>query len=178
MRGFFAILLLMLLCLVASAVAALMWFAPMGPEGNLWITTYASNARTPLFSAFITLGSSLQTLKTAILQRLKDAYDSPSYQELYLRLRVTAPNAKYYGSLERLSIALALNIGLSFLTAALQLTLGFTKSPVTIGICLGFPAATILLVFYLSAQMFLAHREWFKKIETEKQESLKPAEPR
>src|SRR5262245_5570354 len=135
MSRFFAILLISLLVLVGGATAALTSSAPTGPEGNLWITAYASFARTPLFSGFLTLGSFLLTLKTAILQRLKDAYDSSEYQTLYLRLRVTCPKAKYYGSLERLSIALATNIGLSFLTAVLQLTLGFTKFPIAIGTC-------------------------------------------
>jgi len=173
MLKFFIILFVFFLASAAFAVAAIAFWAPVSSEGNLWITAYATYARTPLFSAFITLGSFLLTLKTAILQRLKDAYDSETYKTLYLRLKVSCPDAKYYGSLERLGTALATNIVFSFLTAVLQLTIGFIKSAITVGLCVGIAATTISLIFYLSIQMFLAHREWFSKIEAEKQEDLK-----
>ncbi len=141
-------------------------------DGNLWAKAYQDYARTPLFTAFITLGSFLLTLKTTILQRLREAYETDDYRDRYLRLRETLPKARYYGSLERLSLALATNVGFALTTSLLQMSFGFVRAAWSVAICIGFAVVSLFLVLFLTVQMFLAHREWFDKIEKEQQDKL------
>ena len=67
-----------------------------------------------------------------------------------------------------MSTALSCNVILALSTAGCQLTLGFVRSPLSTATCIGFAGASLALVIYLTVQLTLAHREWFKKIEKDK----------
>jgi hypothetical protein len=90
---------------------------------------YGASIRTPTFSALLTLGSFLLTLKSAILQRLKDSFDTEYEAKLYIRNHKKNPKRTYYASLENMSIALSASIFAAFFSALLQLTLGFVCHP-------------------------------------------------
>lgn len=165
MRRFFAIIGFSLVA--ATLLAWLLFFRSVVDPLKL-IENYQTSARTPIFSGFVTLGSFLLTLKTTIIQRLKDAYDTDEYADKFLELRAKHKDLLYYGSLSNLGTALAANICLSLSTSAVQMTLGFVKHPVAISICIGFAATTLGLVLYLTVQMSLAHKDWFRKIEADR----------
>lgn len=135
-----------------------------------WINAYFMQARVPMFTGFLTLGSFLLTLQTAIIQRLKEAYDSADYARMVDQIRAKKKDKaiRYYGGLERVGIALATNVILSLITAALQMTLGFFQTTWSTAICGAFAVTTVMLVIYLTIQLVLAHRHWFRKIEAEK----------
>lgn len=136
---------------------------------QLWIDAYFNQARVPMFTGFLTLGSFLLTLQTAIIQRLKEAYDDPDYTRRLSQLRAKKKKAvRHYGGLERVGIALASNVILSLVTASLQMTLGFAQTTWSTAICGAFALTTVILVIYLTIQLVLAHRQWFRKIEAEK----------
>jgi hypothetical protein len=177
MKWFFTILFSILVVATVTAWVLFNKYAPMSAAGeNLWLKGYADYARTPLFTAFITLGSFLLTLKTTILQRLREGYDTEAYEKRFLILKGKNPSLKYYGSLERLATALATNVTLSLLTSLFQMTLGFTGRALPVAICLASAFTSILLVFYLTLQMFLSHREWFEKIEEDRCKAVKKRE--
>src|ERR1700687_4464552 len=60
--------------------------------------SYASGARAPLFSGLLTVGSFLLALKTTILQRMKDAFDSPDQEAKYSKYKepYSDRSHKYY----------------------------------------------------------------------------------
>jgi heme/copper-type cytochrome/quinol oxidase subunit 3 len=125
-----------------------------------------------MFAGFLTLGSFLLTLQTAILQRLTMAFDTDDYCNRYLVLKSRDPNVRYYGSLERMNIALFINIILALTTAGAQMSIGFVRRNSTTAVCVGLAATTLILVAYLTFQLHLAHKEYFKKIEEDKVNKL------
>ena len=165
MKLFFVILLGFL---ALFSGAAYMLFERAGSDADKWIEIYFSQARVPMFTGFLTLGSFLLTLQTAIIQRLKEAYDSPDYSRRVAQMREKGKEVKHYGSLERVGIALSSNVILALSTSLLQMTLGFVRETWSTAVCISFGLTTILLVVYLTIQLVLAHRQWFKKIEEEK----------
>lgn len=172
--GKFFMLLVAILLLSVGGWGMLFSTGPVDANGiNTWIKIYQDSARTPLFTAFFTVGSFLLTLKTAILQRLKEAYDRDDYKELYLEHKESKPNARFYAALERLSLALATSVIFTLVTSASQMVLGFSTSTWLIAVCTGLATTAILLVAFLTIQMFLAHRDWFHKIEADMQKELK-----
>jgi ABC-type multidrug transport system fused ATPase/permease subunit len=133
---------------------------------------YSASIRTPTFSALLTLGSFLLTLKSAILQRLKDSFDTVEEARLYIRHLKKQPNRHYYSSLENMSVALSASIFMAFVSALLQLTLGFVSHPFAIGISLSSAITTFALVMYLWREIARTHRKWLSKIEAERQVEL------
>jgi len=147
----------------------------MGSSWDECIKLYQSNARTPLFSGFITMGSFLLALKTNILSRLKENYDSPEYRMNYRATREQPGNshAKYYDTLEKLSKALGWNIYYCLITAMSQMTLGFVFMPWAFGVCAGLAAGCLLFLVTLTYYLLSAHNEWFDTIEKQMQATLK-----
>ncbi|MDQ8201492.1 hypothetical protein QEH54_00640 [Pelagicoccus sp. SDUM812003] len=121
-----------------------------------------------MFTGFLTLGSFLLTLQTGIIQRLKEAYESTDHARKIRQLRDKGKEVRYYGSLERVGIALSTNVILALTTSLSQMTLGFVQTNWSTAICVGLGFTTIALVVYLTVQLVLAHHQWFKKIEAEK----------
>jgi hypothetical protein len=161
--------------LISAALCwcALVLFYGQLPSGvNEGVSIYMGNARIPMFTAFLTLGSFLLTLQTAIIQRLKDAYDNEDYKNRYLNLVHQGDDEPYYGSLNRLSKALSLNVILALCASGAQMTLGFVQSVWSTSICVALGATALILVIFLTAQMMMAHNEWFVKIEKEKKRQL------
>lgn len=137
------------------------------------IDGYQDKARTPIFSAFITLGSFLLTLKTAILQRLKDGFDSKAHEEAYLyRCETTSEPGRYYESLGNMSVALSSAVFFSLLSAACQMTFGFVKNDWAFALCAAMPTTTLLMILYLWREISLAHKNWITKIEEDKKATL------
>lgn len=169
MKTFFSLL---VLCLIGFSAGAYLLLENVASNSGDWIGIYQTQARVPMFTGFLTLGSFLLTLQTAILQRLREAYDSADYCRRVEQLRSKGKDVRYYGSLERVGIALSTNVILALLTALLQMTLGFVKASFATSVCVAFGLTTILLVVYLTVQLVLAHHQWFKKIEEDKSASL------
>jgi hypothetical protein len=133
---------------------------------------YGTSIRTPTFSALLTLGSFLLTLKTAILQRLKESFDTKEEARLYIRHLKKDPHRRYYASLENMSVALSASIFAAFLSALLQLTLGFVCHPFAVAVSLASAVTTFALVIYLWWEIAKTHRKWLSKIEAERQVEL------
>jgi hypothetical protein len=139
---------------------------------SCYFDIYSSNARTPLFTAFVTLGSFLLTLKTTILQRLKEGFDSPEHEKRYLYVVANGIVGDYYASLFRMSSAIATCVVLSLISSLGQMTIGFIRGKWSFALCVAFPATTLLAVLYLWLQIVSAHTLWLKSIETKKQSDL------
>ena len=165
MKLFFAIL---LSSLTLFSLAVYFLAERAGVDASKWVEIYYTQARVPMFTGFLTLGSFLLTLQTAIIQRLKEAYDSADHSRKVAQMRAKGKAVRYYGSLERVGIALASNVILALSTSLLQMTLGFVRTTWSTAICVSFGLTTILLVVYLTIQLVLAHHQWFKKIEEDK----------
>lgn len=172
MRLFGLILFAVFAALFVGALWVFQCVAPVDSDGNVWVGLYFAQARVPMFTGFLTLGSFLLTLQTAIIQRLKDAYDTDSYKERYLILKERDRNVRYYGSLERMSVALSTNVILALCTAASQLTVGFLRTEWSTAFCIAIAITSLSLVVYLTIELLLAHKEWFEKIENERQKQL------
>ncbi len=142
------------------------------------IDLYQRNARTPIFSGFITMGSFLLALKTNILGRLKDTYDTDEYKLIYrARLEGTKNSQfRFYETLERLSRSLGWNIYFCLFTALCQMTLGFLFKPWAFAVCAGLAASCLLFLLTLTYYLLSAHKEWFDTIESQMQEKLKDLE--
>lgn len=149
-------------------------------ESTCIITGYQEKARTPIFSAFITLGSFLLTLKTAILQRLKDGFDSKSHEDAYLyHCDSGGEPGKYYESLDNMSTALSSAVFFSLLSAACQMTFGFSAKPWAFALCAATPTTTLLVILFLWYEISQAHKKWITKIEEDKKTALfKPKKPK
>lgn len=146
-------------------VGVAMWVADYHPE---IVGGYQANARTPLFSGFITLGSFLLTLKTTILQRLKDGFDSKEHEDAYLYNIENGGSGAYYESLANMSVALSWAVFFSLGTSACQMTIGFVNSTWAFGVCAAMPASTLIWITFLWREISIAHRGWIKKIEEDK----------
>lgn len=168
MRLFFLILLFAFLALFTVLDYAFTHWALVDKGVNVWVETYFTQARIPMFTGFLTVGSFLLTLQTAIIQRLKDAFDTEDYKRRVMVLREKKPETRYYGALERMSVALSSNVVLALATAVSQLTVGFVRQQWSTVTCIALAGTSVVLVVYLTVQLMLAHREWFEKIEQEK----------
>jgi len=166
MRKFFAILFGIFICLIV----AFGWIAYIHPQ---IIDLYQKNARTPIFSACITLGSFLLTLKTAILQRLKEGFDCPQHEEAYLSYVRDHGDSPYYASLNNMSVALSSCVAVSLVSAIAQMSFGFSEQFWAFAICAAFPSLNIGLLLYLWLQIAIAHNLWIQGIESQKQADLK-----
>lgn len=136
------------------------------------VESYEKNARGSLFTAFLTLGSFLLTLKSTILQRLKDGFDCRDHEEKYLYFVMSGQNGRYYESLANMSVAISTCVAMALISSLLQLTLGFAGTRTSFSFCAAFPLTTLLLVFYLWIQIALAHGMWLKAIEEKRQDEL------
>ncbi len=168
MKAFVAILLIALAVFSGGAFWLITHFAT---DSSKWIEVYYEQARIPMFTGFLTLGSFLLTLQTVIIQRLKEAYDSEDYGRKVSQMRAKGKVIKHYGSLQRVGVVIAANVILALTTSLLQLTIGFLRLPWSTAICIAFGLTTILLVIYLTIELVLAHRQWFEKIEADKNRS-------
>jgi uncharacterized ion transporter superfamily protein YfcC len=133
-----------------------------------FISTYEDGIRTPVFAAFFTLGSFLLTLKTALLQRLKEGFDSSKHKEAYERIVRKDSSAKYYNSLHNASFALSASVLLCFGSSLLQMVLGFVSAAWAVAICCALPLVTMLTVGLLWWQLSAAHSLWLDKIEEDR----------
>lgn len=165
MKSFFVIL---ALGLAAFSVGGYWILEHIPTAPGTWIEIYYTQARVPMFTGFLTLGSFLLTLQTAIIQRLKEAYDSADHARKVSQMQAKGKQVRYYGSLERVGLALSTNVILALITSLLQMSLGFVRQSWSTAVCMAFGLTTILLVVYLTIQLVLAHRQWFIKIEEEK----------
>lgn len=147
----------------------------MGIPTDRFLEIYGSAARTPIFTGFLTMGSFLLAMKTNILTRLKESYDSEKYRLEFLRRNSFKPKkdwSRFYAPLERLSRVLGYNVIACLLTSLLQMTLGFYMHPVAFAICVGLAGACLALLTYLTIVLMGAHQDWFNTIEAKALEEL------
>lgn len=114
------------------------------------IIKYHSDWRVGLFTASITLASFLFTMKSFVIQTIKEKiYDKKSYKDKVKQRRdsESVPKTEYYGALKRLSFLLKWTILIALINAIFQLTLSYFSSPWFAVICLATSAVTALLFF-------------------------------
>lgn len=169
MKCFFGLL---LFCISGATIGFYVMLEHFVQCSEHWVSGYFNNARVPMFTGFLTLGSFLLTLQTGIIQRLKEAYESTDHARKIRQLRDKGKQVRYYGSLERVGIALSTNVILALTTSLSQMTLGFVQTSWSTAVCVGLGFTTIALVVYLTVQLVLAHHQWFKKIEDDKTGSV------
>lgn len=119
------------------------------------------------------MGSFLLTLKTTILARIKETYETQSYRDVFREKRLANPSVKYFSQLENLGGALGLSVILCLLAACVQLTLGFWWNPIAFGLCTGIAATALMLLIRLTVEIAAAHRDWFNKIEEDAQDLMR-----
>lgn len=174
MRGFWFTLVGLFVVAALATWAGLTW-NDLHPASNheASVMVYQKNARTPIFTAFLTVASLMLAMKTNILARLKEGYDGYDHLKTVLHLRKTKPGTEYYGFLRRIGQALAGCITMALVTSLLQMTLGFVNARWAAAIAIGAALTTMLTVVYLTVVMFGAHEAWFKKIAADKETDLK-----
>lgn len=165
--------------IVSAFLTTILWAAcefsilAGGPSRDTFIEEYQKFARTPLFSGFFTMGSFLVALKTNILARIKETYDTQEQLILYQSEKADNPHARYYEGLFNLGNALGINIISCLISALCQFTLGFWSNSISFAICTGVSISTFLLLLHLTVILMQAHRDWFIKIEKDAQTSIR-----
>lgn len=134
------------------------------------IEVYGNGIRTPVFSAFFTMGSFLIALKSSIIARIKETYDTSSHMVHFQSERARNPDAKFYSGLELLSVALGVNVILCLASSLVQMVFGFIESRWSVSICIGVPVLTFSLLIYLTDIIIKSHRNWFDKMNEEAEE--------
>lgn len=177
-----------ILILVVAVFSGLFWFLAYraGVDNSqtwVWVEFYRQGLRTPLFSGLLTIGGFLLTLKTSILLRIKEIYDSPGheknwriYRDQLIRNNSSAKPRGFYYGFQNLGVALLANVVMSLSSAILQVTVGFINRPWAIGVCLGFAATALILLLFLWFQIASNLMRWFTMIEDNKQEQLRTAD--
>jgi hypothetical protein len=146
----------------AASECAVLWG---GPTAREVVADYQSFARTPIFTSFFTMGSFLIALKTTILGRIKDTYETQAYRDSYRLRKEKNPDEKYYAGLENLGKALGWNVVLCLVAAFTQMTLGFWSNTIAFSICVGVASCALVLLVRLTLVLMSAHKDWFLKIE-------------
>ncbi|ELV8552894.1 hypothetical protein [Vibrio furnissii] len=114
------------------------------------ILTYQSKWSVGLFSSSITLASFLFTMKSFVIQTVKDKiYDSESYRDKIKQRRQSGAKIEYYGGLKRLALLLRWTILLALINAMFQLVLTIFDSVWLALLCLSTSLITGILFFFV-----------------------------
>ncbi|MCA2019089.1 hypothetical protein LDJ79_23475 [Vibrio tritonius] len=114
------------------------------------ILSYQSKWSVGLFTSSITLASFLFTMKSFVIQTVKDKiYDTESYKDKIKQRRASGSNIEYYGGLKRLAFLLRWTILLALINAMFQLFLTIFHCVWLAILCLTTSAITGLLFFFV-----------------------------
>lgn len=125
------------------------------------------------------MGSFLIAMKTTILGRLQQCYDTEEHKRNYLAKNCNLPidqRSHFYQGLENLSKAIGWNVMFCLFTSFVHLTLGFCPSPIPYSICVACTGGCVSLLAFLTLRIMAEHRDWFKVIENIAQTKLKQEE--
>lgn len=96
----------------------------ISPEFTTLILDYHSKWSVGIFTSSLTLASFLFTMKSFVIQNIKDKiYDTPSYRDKVKQRRDSGSKVEYYGGLRRLSFLLKWTILIALINAMFQLCL-------------------------------------------------------
>ena len=120
----------------------------ISPEVACAILAYHSKWSVGIFTSSLTLASFLFTMKSFVIQTVKDKiYDTPDYKNKVQQRRESGSNVQYYGGLKRLSFLLKWTILVALTNSMFQLCLSpFDNVWLTI-ICLVTSVITGMLFF-------------------------------
>lgn len=132
---------------------------------------YAANLRLPFFTAFLTVGGFLLSLKAFILINMKEKlYDSHQYRERHERNAALAAANKaeaesLYAPLQRLASLLFYAILVCLLASVSQITLGLVRHWAAALVCIALATlgVTLLLVSLFNVRSTLKY--WFALLE-------------
>ena len=116
------------------------------------IINYHNEWRVGLFTASITLASFLFTMKSFVIQTIKEKlYDTEISKSKVKQRRdsESVPKTEYYGALKRLSFLLKWTILVALINAIFQLTLSYFNSPWIALVCLTTSLITALLFSFV-----------------------------
>lgn len=114
---------------------------------NEFIEFYTKILRSSLFSAFITAGSFLFSVKTFAIFRLNDeVYNSTEYQAQHLEDKKLGERRSYLTPLKNFSNYLFSAILLSFTASIMQLTVGLIPSHWAVIFCISISVCTIFAI--------------------------------
>ncbi|MEZ9016345.1 hypothetical protein AB6E79_05470 [Vibrio lentus] len=120
----------------------------ISPEITSAILEYHSKWSVGIFTSSLTLASFLFTMKSFVIQTVKDKiYDAPSYRNKVKQRRDSGSNVEYYGGLKRLSFLLKWTILIALINSMFQLCLSPFNSVWLAIICLFTSVITGLLFF-------------------------------
>jgi hypothetical protein len=133
---------------------------------DAFTTFYSEKLRSSLFSAFLTLGGFLYSLKTFILIKMKEnVYDTDWYKARLDDLRKYNARLSHYGPLRRLSDLLFFTVMGALCSALAQFSIGFINHWVAAVLAI-YVAICALGMFIIS--LFEIKRnlnDWFKYLE-------------
>ena len=119
-------------------------------ELAIQILAYQSKWSVGLFTASITLASFLFTMKSFVIQTVKDKiYDTDSYKKKINQRRASGANIEYYGALKRLALLLRWTILIALINAMFQLILTIFNCVWLALLCLFTSVITGFLFFYV-----------------------------
>lgn len=133
---------------------------------------HRDSLRGPLFSAFLSLGGFLLSLKTFIIVKVKEGlYDNRRYRKRMARMRSRILDEKrrpgIFEPLDRLRRLLFISIVASLLAAIAQVTVGASTGPYTATICLAAAAFVVGVLFQVLLLINANLHDWFKDAEHE-----------
>lgn len=120
----------------------------ISPDIALVILEYHSKWSVGIFTSSLTLASFLFTMKSFVIQTVKDKiYDTSSYRDKVKQRRESGSNVEYYGGLKRLSFLLKWTILTALMNSMFQLCLSPFNNVWLAIICLFTSLITGLLFF-------------------------------
>ncbi|WP_114763107.1 hypothetical protein [Vibrio cholerae] len=118
------------------------------PEYALLIIEYHSKWNVGIFTSSLTLASFLFTMKSFVIQTVKDKiYDTQGYRDKVKQRRQSGANIEYYGGLKRLSFLLKWTILIALINAMFQLCLSPFNNVWLSIVCLSTSGITGILFF-------------------------------
>jgi len=154
--------------LVGVLVSAIVFAVAFNLGGDDLVKFYGDKLRASMFSAFLTLGGFLLSLKTFVVVKMKEAlYDSPRYRARAAERRQRVPGENIFGGVDMLRRLLFVAIVSSLCTAVCQLSVGLYDSKATAAASIAAGGFTIALLAQVLFRINGNLRTWFEFLEAD-----------
>lgn len=135
-------------------------------EPSALIGIYQSALRASFFTAFVSVGSFMLTLKTFVLIKMKEGmYDSPKYKRRFQRSVLNGNKDPHYAPIRRLGGILFLAIASAYATSVAQLSIGLWGSRWAAIICICLAVFTIGVLITCLHLVHVNLQDWFALLE-------------
>tara|TARA_R100000656_G_scaffold104176_1_gene75959 strand:- start:20908 stop:21411 length:504 start_codon:yes stop_codon:yes gene_type:complete len=133
---------------IVAAVVAVCVYCLSGADFPVW---YRDNLRRDVFYAFIILSGLLFYVTTYIVVTMREEFSDPEYAHMVNGIRSDLGKSPETTSallapLKRLSRLLTTTVVVCLATALVNATLGFVPHPLSVAVCLGVAAGSVVFI--------------------------------